>query len=200
MHWRGVNYDVGRVLDGINWRPAFDPAGTRRELEIIQNDLHCNAVKIYGQDTGRVMTTAQAALRQGVPRASQYRPTAGRAGRGPDRCDSMTSPCSSATRERAAHGQQALRPRIGVVDADSSWDSPEAQRFRLALDMAEAGLQLYRQRMRREHPNASDEEIEAEVQGWLMRRPGDYPGPPSSRLPRHLRSYSPTGRHTAHFA
>jgi len=35
-------------------------------LEIIQNDLHCNAVKICGQDTGRVMTTAQAALRPGL--------------------------------------------------------------------------------------------------------------------------------------
>jgi hypothetical protein len=68
------------------------------------------------------------------------------------------------------------------VGADDSWDSPEAQRFRLALDMAGAGIQLYRQRMRREHPDADDEEIEAEVQGWLMRRPGDYPGPPSSRL------------------
>jgi hypothetical protein len=68
------------------------------------------------------------------------------------------------------------------VDADVSWDSPEAQRFRLALDMAEAGIELYRQRMRREHPDADDEEIEAEVQGWLMRRPGDYPAPSSSRL------------------
>jgi hypothetical protein len=28
--------------------------------------------------------------------------------------------------------------------------------------------------MRREHPGASDEQIEARVQGWLMRRAGDY--------------------------
>lgn len=68
------------------------------------------------------------------------------------------------------------------MDAHNSSESPEAQRFRLTLDMAEAGIELYRQRMRREHPSASDEEIEARVQGWLMRRPGDYPGPPSSRL------------------
>jgi hypothetical protein len=26
------------------------------------------------------------------------------------------------------------------VDAESSWDSPEAQRLRLALDMADAGI------------------------------------------------------------
>jgi hypothetical protein len=53
-------------------------------------------------------------------------------------------------------------------------DSPEAQRFRLALEMADFGIHLYRQRMRREHPGAGDEEIEARVQGWLMRRAGDY--------------------------
>jgi hypothetical protein len=63
-----------------------------------------------------------------------------------------------------------------------SLNSPEAQRFRLALEMAEMGIAMYRQRMRREHPDATDEEIEAEVQAWLMRRPADYPGPPSGRL------------------
>ena len=63
-----------------------------------------------------------------------------------------------------------------------SLDSQEARRFRLALQMAEMGISMYRQRMTRERPNASEEEIEAEVQAWLMRRPGDYPGPPSSRL------------------
>jgi hypothetical protein len=68
------------------------------------------------------------------------------------------------------------------MPGDASLDSPEAQRFRLALQMAELGISMYRQRMRREHISASDEEIEAEVQAWLMRRPGDFPGPPSSRL------------------
>jgi hypothetical protein len=55
-----------------------------------------------------------------------------------------------------------------------STDSPEAQRFRLALEMADFGIHLYRQRMRREYPSAGEEEIEARVQGWLMRRAGDY--------------------------
>lgn len=64
----------------------------------------------------------------------------------------------------------------------TSLDSQEAQRFRLALQMTEMGISMYRQRMKRERPQASEEEIEAEVQAWLMRRPGDYPGPPSSRL------------------
>jgi hypothetical protein len=63
---RGINYDVGRVLDGINWRPAFDPAETRRELEIIHDDLHCNAVKICAQDIGRLVSTAHDALQAGL--------------------------------------------------------------------------------------------------------------------------------------
>jgi hypothetical protein len=63
---RGINYDVGRVLDGINWRPAFDLAETRRELQIIHDDLHCNAVKICAQDISRLMSTAHDALQAGL--------------------------------------------------------------------------------------------------------------------------------------
>ena len=66
MRLRGVNYDVGRVLDGMNWRPAFDPAETRRELEIIAGDLHCNAVKVCGEDIDRVMAVAADALGLGL--------------------------------------------------------------------------------------------------------------------------------------
>jgi hypothetical protein len=66
MRLRGVSYDVGRVLDGMNWRPAFDRAEARRELEIIRDDLHCNAVRICGEDIGRVMSVAADALALGL--------------------------------------------------------------------------------------------------------------------------------------
>jgi hypothetical protein len=66
MRLRGVSYDVGRVLDGMNWRPAFDQAESRRELEIIRDDLNCNAVRICGEDIGRVMTVAADALSRGL--------------------------------------------------------------------------------------------------------------------------------------
>jgi hypothetical protein len=66
MRLRGVNYDVGRVLDGQNWRPAFDPGETRRELEIIRDDLHCNAVKICAEDVGRLIGTAADAAALGL--------------------------------------------------------------------------------------------------------------------------------------
>ncbi|MFG1647896.1 hypothetical protein ACGFMK_47055 [Amycolatopsis sp. NPDC049252] len=61
MKRRGVLYDVGRVLWG-NWRPVFDPAVVRRELQIIRDDLRCNAVKICGRDIDRLTVAAEAAL------------------------------------------------------------------------------------------------------------------------------------------
>jgi hypothetical protein len=50
--------------------------------------------------------------------------------------------------------------------------SPDATKFREILDLSALGVQIFRQRMRREHPSASDEEIEAEVQAWLARPNG----------------------------
>lgn len=70
MNRRGVNYDVGAVFSGPGWRvttrPGFDLGVVRRELEIIRTDLHCNAVKIGGTDIGRLITTAEEALIQGL--------------------------------------------------------------------------------------------------------------------------------------
>ena len=66
MRRRGVCYDVGRVLMGQNWRPMLDGHEVRRELEIIRNDLHCNAVRICGQDLGRLVAAGEEALEQGL--------------------------------------------------------------------------------------------------------------------------------------
>ncbi|MGA2663592.1 MAG: abortive infection protein [Nitrososphaerales archaeon] len=52
-------------MDG-NWRPRFDPRVVHRELEIIKNDLHCNAVRICGFDVDRLMTASEDALSQGL--------------------------------------------------------------------------------------------------------------------------------------
>jgi hypothetical protein len=65
MKHKGVSYDVGRVM-GFNWRPDFDPQVVHRELEIIKNDLHCNAVRICGRNIRRLMTAAEDALKQGL--------------------------------------------------------------------------------------------------------------------------------------
>jgi len=60
-----VLYDVGRVL-GFNWRPVLEPATVRRELEIIRDDLRCNAVKVCGRDVDRLVFAAEAALELGL--------------------------------------------------------------------------------------------------------------------------------------
>lgn len=60
------------------------------------------------------------------------------------------------------------------------------RRLRLALDMYEVGEQMQRQRLRRQHPDLTDAEIEAKVREWRLRRPGaefgDAVGRPSQRF------------------
>jgi hypothetical protein len=50
----------------FNWRPSFEPEIVRRELEIIKQDLHCNAVRICGLDISRLTTSAEMALEEGL--------------------------------------------------------------------------------------------------------------------------------------
>jgi len=67
MDIKGVCYDVGRVYGGrFLTRPVFDPATTGRELQIIRDDLHCNAVRFQGRDIHRLMTAAAGALELGL--------------------------------------------------------------------------------------------------------------------------------------
>lgn len=50
--------------------------------------------------------------------------------------------------------------------------SPAAARLRAALELFELGVQMYRQRLRRERPAATERELDDEVQRWLLHRPG----------------------------
>jgi hypothetical protein len=50
----------------MSTRPRFSPAIARRELEIIRQDLHCNAVKIGGYSPARISTAATYALELGL--------------------------------------------------------------------------------------------------------------------------------------
>ncbi|MGO8692828.1 MAG: hypothetical protein ACLQMF_04055 [Rectinemataceae bacterium] len=65
MRLRGISYDVGRVMGG-NWRPDFDPLVVRRELAIIRDELHCNAVRICGRDIRRLSVASGIALELGL--------------------------------------------------------------------------------------------------------------------------------------
>jgi hypothetical protein len=70
MNIRGVVVDTGIVFGrgpiAVKSVPAFDPRQFRRELEIIRDDLHCDAVRIRGQNTDRLIASARDALRLGL--------------------------------------------------------------------------------------------------------------------------------------
>ncbi|MHB8596200.1 MAG: hypothetical protein ACYDER_05240 [Ktedonobacteraceae bacterium] len=67
MHRKGINYDVGTFARRDEpSRATFDPAIVQREIEIIKNDLHCNAIRISGQEIARLTLAAEYALRQGL--------------------------------------------------------------------------------------------------------------------------------------
>lgn len=61
-----------------------------------------------------------------------------------------------------------------------------AERLRIALDLADAGISMMRQNLHRAHPEASAEDIEELLRDWISYRPGaewgDCPGP-LRRLP-----------------
>ena len=62
-----------------------------------------------------------------------------------------------------------------------------AEKLRIALDLAEAGVELMLQNLRRRHPEADDAEVDRLLQAWLLERPGaehgDAEGRPCRRIP-----------------
>lgn len=60
--------------------------------------------------------------------------------------------------------------------------SPYEGALQSTVDLFEVGLELMRQNLRREHPNASDQEIERHLQHWLHHRPGAEHGDCPGRL------------------
>jgi hypothetical protein len=68
MHMRakGMAYETGFVRDGGDSHERFDPELARRELTIIRDDLHCNAVQIVGGDPRRLEVAARAAADLGL--------------------------------------------------------------------------------------------------------------------------------------
>ncbi|WP_433663946.1 hypothetical protein ACQPW1_18630 [Nocardia sp. CA-128927] len=64
-------------------------------------------------------------------------------------------------------------------------ESP-GQRLRLAFEMYDFGVRMQRARIRRTRPEATEAEVEAAVQDWLLSRPGaplgDAFGRPSTRF------------------
>jgi hypothetical protein len=67
MLLRGINYDVGTPFkkDELS-RPDFDESNIRKEIEIIKNELKCNAIRISGYDIQRLSKASEFALQQGM--------------------------------------------------------------------------------------------------------------------------------------
>lgn len=83
MRTAGINYDTGFVL-GENSRPDFDAAAVEREMHVIADDLHCNAVRVSGSDPARLEVAARAAVRArppGLGLTVRHRPAGGGDGR-----------------------------------------------------------------------------------------------------------------------
>ena len=47
-----------------------------------------------------------------------------------------------------------------------------AARLRMALDLFETGVEMMRQKLRRDDPSLADHEVEARLGSWLRERPG----------------------------
>ncbi|MFC5185732.1 hypothetical protein [Actinomadura harenae] len=66
MRARGISYDTGFVKGGMTSRERFEPDLVRRELRIIRDDLHCNAVRVMGGDPERIEIAAACAADLGL--------------------------------------------------------------------------------------------------------------------------------------
>jgi Rv0078B-related antitoxin len=64
-----------------------------------------------------------------------------------------------------------LRERRAGSRHAAPGQTPEASRVQAALEMHELGVRMYRQRMHREHPEATRREIDGMITAWLAERP-----------------------------
>lgn len=66
MRAQGISYDTGFVYKGANSREHFDQEVVRRELRIIRDDLHCDAVRVIGGEPERLEFAAACAADLGL--------------------------------------------------------------------------------------------------------------------------------------
>jgi len=67
MKYRGINYDIGtKTVTGRLTRETFDVNTVTKEMEIIKNELHCNAIRISGLPIERISGAAEIALKMGL--------------------------------------------------------------------------------------------------------------------------------------
>ena len=66
MRGKGITYDTGFLSAGTSTREPFDPEVVRREMRVIHDDLHCNAVRLTGGYADRLKLAATYAADAGL--------------------------------------------------------------------------------------------------------------------------------------
>ncbi|OZM71603.1 hypothetical protein CFN78_18950 [Amycolatopsis antarctica] len=66
MRAKGIAYDTGLIRNGEISRERFDFDLVKRELAVIRDDLHCNAVHLVGGDPERLELAARCAAELGL--------------------------------------------------------------------------------------------------------------------------------------
>jgi hypothetical protein len=66
MRIKGITYDTGFINAGVSTKETFEPTLVQREMQIIKQDLHCNAVRITGGDINRLEQVAELAAAEGL--------------------------------------------------------------------------------------------------------------------------------------
>ena len=62
----GMNYDTGFVSAGSTTHEPFDPDTVRRDLRVIRDELHCDAVRVTGGVQDRIELAAGFAAEAGL--------------------------------------------------------------------------------------------------------------------------------------
>ena len=63
---KGITFDTGFLSAGTSTREPFDPEVVRREMRVIRDDLHCNAVRVTGGYPDRLKIAATHAADAGL--------------------------------------------------------------------------------------------------------------------------------------
>lgn len=66
MRIKGITYDTGFIHLGVSTKEKFEPGIVRQEMQVIKNELYCNAVRITGGDAGRLEMAARLAAEAGL--------------------------------------------------------------------------------------------------------------------------------------
>lgn len=66
MRANGITYDTGFINNGVCTHEPFDPEVVRREMRVIREDLHCDAVRVTGGDPERLDIAATHAADAGL--------------------------------------------------------------------------------------------------------------------------------------